>query len=215
MAMSIAAAISPPQPSVNAPHDYPRAQQSRARANSAKVKFDPDARERGDHMAGPSRTARNGPKGVSAEKASPEKKAARGRQNSLRRAKNSADMLRERSLQRQRSKKEKGPDNGSAGREGKARQFTVANVGNNGMIYLRSVRVCLWTCLGSGSYLLARACPPKSLALLTKSPQTREAPSTAASPAESALYISTLAGRNGGLAALFRCACEVRAAGAR
>ena len=153
MAMSIAAAISPSQPSANAPHDFPRFQQSRPWANDAKVKFDPDARERDDPKEGPSRTPKSMPKSVSAEKASPEKKMTRGRQNSLRRAKNSADMLRERSLQRQRSKKEKVPDNGSASREGKARQFTVANVGNNGMIYLRSVLVCLWSCLVAGAAL--------------------------------------------------------------
>lgn len=66
-----------------------------------------------------------------------EKAAARGRQNSLRRVKDSTDMLRERSLHRTQSKKDTPAEGTAGGREG--RQFTVANVGNNGMIYLRSV----------------------------------------------------------------------------
>ena len=68
-----------------------------------------------------------------------EKLASRGRKGSLRRAKNSTDMLRARSLQRQQAKQDVAPDGNSGGREGKGRQFTVANVGNNGMIYLRFV----------------------------------------------------------------------------
>ena len=66
---------------------------------------------------------------------SSEKDKGRGRQNSLRRVKNSTDVLRKRSLQR--SQKDITPDGSSGGREG--RQFTVANVGNNGIIYLRFV----------------------------------------------------------------------------
>lgn len=48
------------------------------------------------------------------------------------------------------------PDGGSAGREG--RQFTVANVGNNGRIYLRYVfeGICGWLVLSS-SRMAARA----------------------------------------------------------
>jgi hypothetical protein len=67
-----------------------------------------------------------------------ERAMIRGRQNSLRRVKDSTDMLRERSLHRRRSKrdmKEITSESTAGGREG--RQFTVANVGNNGMIYLR------------------------------------------------------------------------------
>lgn len=56
-----------------------------------------------------------------------------GRQNSLRRVKNSTDVLRQRSTKATSS--DIAPDGLSGGREG--RQFTVANVGNNGMIYLR------------------------------------------------------------------------------
>ena len=63
--------------------------------------------------------------------------SGRDRQSSLRRVKNSTDMLRERSLRRQKSTKEVPLDPNSGGREG--RKFTVANVGNNGMIYLRLV----------------------------------------------------------------------------
>ncbi|MCJ1390375.1 Guanine nucleotide exchange factor lte1 [Xylographa bjoerkii] len=69
---------------------------------------------------------------------SSEKVDVQGRQNSLRRVKNSTDMLRERSLHRQRSKKDTTAEATSGGREG--RQFTVGNVGNNGMIYLRPVK---------------------------------------------------------------------------
>lgn len=71
----------------------------------------------------------------SCKRKSPAKTSTRSRQNSLRRVKNSTDMLRQQSLQRQRSKKEAAADGNQGGREG--RQFTVANVGNNGMIYLR------------------------------------------------------------------------------
>ena len=79
-------------------------------------------------------------KRASNDRTSSEKRGARPRQNSLRRVKNSTDMLRERSLQQPpRGQKEPAPDAGASSREGKARQFTVANVGNNGMIYLRSV----------------------------------------------------------------------------
>ena len=68
-----------------------------------------------------------------------EKIHGRSRQNSLRRVKNSTDMLRERSLQRKRSNRDVTPEATAGGREG--RQFTVANVGIGGMIYLRSVAV--------------------------------------------------------------------------
>lgn len=61
------------------------------------------------------------------------KAGVRGRQNSLRRVKNSTDVLRQRSTKA--TSRDIVPDGLSGGREG--RQFTVANVGNNGMIYLR------------------------------------------------------------------------------
>ena len=61
----------------------------------------------------------------------------KGTQNSLRRVKDSTDMLRQRSLRRQQPARESPPEGGTGAREG--RKFTVANVGNNGMIYLRSV----------------------------------------------------------------------------
>lgn len=64
-----------------------------------------------------------------------EKQGIRGRQNSLRHVKNSTEVLRQRSTKR--TAKENGSDLNAAAREG--RQFTVANVGNNGKIYLRSV----------------------------------------------------------------------------
>jgi hypothetical protein len=57
---------------------------------------------------------------------------ARGRQNSLRHVKNSTDVLRQRSLKDRRME---ATDGNPGGREG--RQFTVGNVGNNGLIYLR------------------------------------------------------------------------------
>lgn len=62
-----------------------------------------------------------------------EKATTRGRQNSLRHVKNSNEVLRQRSANR--GHKDVAPDGTSGGREG--RQFTVANVGNNGRIYLR------------------------------------------------------------------------------
>lgn len=56
-------------------------------------------------------------------------------QNSLRHVKNSTEVLRQRSAQTGGGNIT--PDGGSGGREG--RQFTVGNVGNNGIIYLRYV----------------------------------------------------------------------------
>ena len=63
---------------------------------------------------------------------STEKPELRGRQNSQRHVKNSKELLRQRSTKRV---KDVGPDGTTGAREG--RQFTVANVGNNGKIYLR------------------------------------------------------------------------------
>ena len=62
-----------------------------------------------------------------------EKPYTRGRQNSLRHVKNSKEVLRQRSANR--GTKDIAPEVLSGGREGQ--QFTVANVGNNGRIYLR------------------------------------------------------------------------------
>lgn len=70
---------------------------------------------------------------------SSERAAGRAQNNSLRRVKDSTDALRDRSLQVQQAKKDITSDGGPAGREG--RQFTVENVGKNGMIYLRSVHI--------------------------------------------------------------------------
>lgn len=63
-----------------------------------------------------------------------EKPEIRGRQNSLRHAKNSTEVLRQRSTKRT-VKDSAGMDGTSGAREG--RPFMVANVGNNGRIYLR------------------------------------------------------------------------------
>lgn len=71
--------------------------------------------------------------GMDSQRRSPEVDRSRARQNSLKRAKNSTDLLRQRSLKRETL--EGGVDANSSTREG--RQFTVANVGNNGKIYLR------------------------------------------------------------------------------
>ncbi|KAI9876292.1 MAG: Guanine nucleotide exchange factor lte1 [Pleopsidium flavum] len=65
-----------------------------------------------------------------------ERTGRKERQNSLRHVKNSTEVLRQRSVQT--SLGNITPDGGSGGREG--RQFTVGNVGNNGMIYLSSER---------------------------------------------------------------------------
>lgn len=71
--------------------------------------------------------------GMDSERKSSENTRIRGRQNSLKRTKNSTDILRQRSLKR--DGKAVVADSNHATREG--RQFTVANVGNNGKIYLR------------------------------------------------------------------------------
>ena len=71
--------------------------------------------------------------GASTRLKSSERDHSRGRQNSLRRVKNSKEVMRQRS--KNRNTQESAPDATSSGREG--RQFTVANVGNNGRIYLR------------------------------------------------------------------------------
>lgn len=62
-----------------------------------------------------------------------ERKQSRGRQPSLRHVKNSTEVLRQRSAKR--ANQAVGVDSTPGGKEG--RHFTVANVGNNGKIYLR------------------------------------------------------------------------------
>ena len=71
--------------------------------------------------------------GLDIEKKSSENTRIRGRQNSLQRTKDSTDVPRQRSLLR--DGKGGVVDSNLTTREG--RQFTVANVGNNGKIYLR------------------------------------------------------------------------------
>ena len=70
---------------------------------------------------------------MDSQRKSSERARSRGRQNSLKRAKNSTDILRQRSLKR--DGKDAATDNNPNTREG--RQFTVANVANGGKIYLR------------------------------------------------------------------------------
>ena len=89
-----------------------------------------------------SRIASNKKKvGKGLRRKSSERVPNRARNNSLRRVKDSTDALRDRSLQVQHAKKDATPDSGPGGREG--RQFTVENVGKNGMIYLRCVLISL------------------------------------------------------------------------
>lgn len=71
--------------------------------------------------------------GMDSQRRSSERNRSRGRQNSLKRCKNSTDILRQRSLKR--DAEDVVPDANTPTREGK--QFTVANVGSNGKIYLR------------------------------------------------------------------------------
>lgn len=79
-------------------------------------------------------TARHGlEKDMDSGGKSSEHSRSRGRQSSLRHVKNSTEVLRQRSLKR--GNKGVGTDANAVTREG--RQFTVANVGNNGKIYLR------------------------------------------------------------------------------
>lgn len=70
------------------------------------------------------------------EEKSAEETEPRGRRNSLRHVKNSTEVLRQRSTKRA-VKDSAGMDGTSGAREG--RPFMVANVGNNGRIYLRYV----------------------------------------------------------------------------
>ncbi|KAL9129346.1 MAG: hypothetical protein Q9217_002184 [Psora testacea] len=70
---------------------------------------------------------------IHSRRRSSERARSRGRQNSLRHVKNSTEVLRQRSLKR--GNKDVALDKNTVTREG--RQFTVANVGNNGKIYLR------------------------------------------------------------------------------
>ena len=71
--------------------------------------------------------------GMDSERHSTERARSRGRQNSLQRVKDSKEVLRQRSPKAE--NRIPGPDMNSSTREG--RNFTVANVGNNGKIYLR------------------------------------------------------------------------------
>ena len=67
--------------------------------------------------------------GKGQRKRSSERSFGKGRQNSLRRVPGGTDRLKDRSI------KKTAAGSNSGGREG--RHFTVANVGNNGRIYLR------------------------------------------------------------------------------
>ena len=89
--------------------------------------------------AATSRAAIGGTKGGKGpRKRSSERSFGKGRQNSLRRVPGSTDRLRDRSNRNITSGGIQG------GREG--RQFTVANVGNNGKIYLRYAKlILLWS----------------------------------------------------------------------
>lgn len=80
-----------------------------------------------------STTRHNLEEGMGSQRKPSEKVRSRGRQNSLKRVKNSTDILRQRSLKR--DAKDAAADANTNTREGK--QFTVANVGSNGKIYLR------------------------------------------------------------------------------
>lgn len=94
--------------------------------------------------------------GMDSERKSSDDTRTRGRQNSLKRTKNSTDVLRQRSLKR--DGKGGVVDSNPATREG--RQFTVANVGNNGKIYLRPItRTTPKSPMPSSAYPVAR--PPK------------------------------------------------------
>lgn len=86
------------------------------------------------HMQAYSRPGRQGQLDDASPRPKPSgREHSRGRQNSLRRIKNSKEVMRQRSSNRQ--NQDIAPDGTSGGREG--RQFTVANVGNHGRIYLR------------------------------------------------------------------------------
>ena len=89
-----------------------------------------------DHHRPNGKYAKEAPGGFGDQaKKSAEKAEARPRKNSLRHAKNSNEVLRQRSIKK--GATDGSLDANSGAREG--RQFTVANVGNNGKIYLRYV----------------------------------------------------------------------------
>ena len=71
--------------------------------------------------------------GMDSERKTSERAQSRGRQNSLKPVKDGTEVLRQRSLKR--DNRNAGHEVNSGTREG--RNFTVANVGNNGKIYLR------------------------------------------------------------------------------
>ena len=71
--------------------------------------------------------------GMDTERKSSEQPRDRSRANSLRNVKNSTEVLRQRSMKRR--NKETEMERNLSTKEG--RQFTVANVGTNGKIYLR------------------------------------------------------------------------------
>lgn len=101
---------------------------------STRIQKSADGGELGRGMT-PKSTGGVGRDGIGVGRKRSEKAHHRERQDSLRRVKDSTDMLRERSLHRQPTKNGAGLDGNSGGREG--RQFTVGNVGVNGMMYLR------------------------------------------------------------------------------
>ena len=93
------------------------------------------SRTQASHQVLPTRTPSGKANGYKSPRVQKLEKSSSIRKNSLRRAKNSTDALRQRSQQLQNSAGNATVDGSSGGREG--RQFTVGNVGNNGLIYLR------------------------------------------------------------------------------
>ncbi|KAL8831778.1 MAG: hypothetical protein Q9191_000664 [Dirinaria sp. TL-2023a] len=102
--------------------------------------------------------------GVANTRKTPGRTNSRGRQNSLRRVKNSTEVLRQRSANR--GNQDIASDGAAGGREG--RQFTVANVGNNGRIYLRPITPGSQQKAALPPFVLPLATPPNSAGLDAK-----------------------------------------------
>lgn len=132
--MANVAATTPPAPHLD--HSLPRANNEDF-STAKRKRVDQQVRE--DEQRLQNKTVQSTPLrpdvagGQPTEEGTLERKQSRGRQPSLRHVKNSTEVLRQRSAKR--ANPHVALDSTSGGREG--RQFTVANVGNNGKIYLR------------------------------------------------------------------------------
>lgn len=129
---SVMSVLQPPgrivQSNHNRPSEHPQGEWSGQR-------FDKTDDARAQMQDNVEYAKQEGDSGVANSRRTPGRSNSRGRQTSLRHVKNSKEVMRQRSANR--GNQDIAPDNTAGGREG--RQFTVANVGNHGRIYLRYV----------------------------------------------------------------------------